>query len=546
MSRSRLLISSSENKQNSQNAVSFRLGASSKRESRNRASRIRAKDHFHNESRYEPHSSDTFPLRYWFDASHYEEGGPVFLLESGETSGEDRLPYLQKGLIAQLAQLTNGIAVVLEHRYYGSSIPTEDFSTESLRFLTTEQALADVAYFAQNIVYPGLVDKNLTSNYVPYIAYGGSYAGAMVAFLRATYPDVFFGAIASSAVTEAIVDYWQYWEPIRRNAPQHCVRTVEKLTGVLDSLTSNTTAIKDLETLFGLEDLSYIDDFANVLSYPLSSWQGRNWDPAINDPTFFEFCGNITVSNSLLYDDTTSNDSIEKATELVAAAGWDESEGGSQLTTQLLNFAGWLNQTIVWPCIGSGQSADSCFSSHNVSFYEQDDLTQDWRLWEYQVCTEWGYFQTGSGTPLSKPAMISRSITLDYLSLPCRYAFNITTLPDVDAHINQRYGGFNLSYSRLAYIGGKADPWREATPFADDAPGPRRRDTLNRPFWEIEGAVHHWDENGLFPNETTPSLPPKPVADTQKYEHEFVEAWLSMQKWAELAREGQGPLLGFI
>lgn len=47
-------------------------------------------DHFHNESRYEPHSSDTFPLRYWFDASHYEEGGPVFLLEGGETSGEGK------------------------------------------------------------------------------------------------------------------------------------------------------------------------------------------------------------------------------------------------------------------------------------------------------------------------------------------------------------------------------------------------------------------------------------------------------------------------
>lgn len=298
------------------------------------------------------------------------------------------MPFLEKGLIAQLAQLTNGIAVVLEHRYYGASIPTEDFSTESLRFLTTEQALADVAYFAQNIVYPGLEDKSLTSEYVPYIAYGGSYAGAMVAFLRLTYPDVFFGALASSAVTEAIVDYWQYWEPIRQNAPQNCVRTIEKLTGVLDSLVSNTTAIKDLETLFGLEDLSYIDDFANVLSYPLTTWQGRNWDPAINDPTFFEYCGNISVSDALLYGDTTSSDNIEKATELVAAAGWDASQGGSQLTTQLLNFAGWLNQTVVWPCIGNGQSADSCFSSHNITFYKQDDLTQDWRLWEYQVCTE--------------------------------------------------------------------------------------------------------------------------------------------------------------
>lgn len=105
--------------------------------------------------------------------------------------------------------------------------------------------------------------------------------------------------------------------------------------------------------------------------------------------------------------------------------------------------------------------------------------------------SRWGYFQTGSGTPLSEPAMLSRSITVDYLSLPCKYAFNITTPPEVDARINQRYGGFNLSYSRLAYIGGKADPWKEATPFADDAPGPRRPNTINRPFVEIEGGVHH-------------------------------------------------------
>jgi hypothetical protein len=34
------------------------------------------------------------------------------------------------------------------------------------------------------------------------------------------------------------------------------------------------------------------------------------------------------------------------------------------------------------------------------------------------------------------------------------------------------------------------------------------------------------DENGLFPNETTPSLPPKPVAAAQKSEREFVQAWM--------------------
>lgn len=150
-------------------------------------------DHFHNESMYEPHESGTFNLRYWFDAQYYKEGGPVIVLESGEVSADTRLPYLQKGLLHELAQATNGIGVVLEHRYYGTSYPTPDLSIENLRFLTTQQALADTAYFAQNVVFKGLENKNLTAPSTAYIAYGGSYAGAFVAFLRVQYPDVYFG-----------------------------------------------------------------------------------------------------------------------------------------------------------------------------------------------------------------------------------------------------------------------------------------------------------------------------------------------------------------
>ena len=150
-------------------------------------------DHFHNESKYEPHSSGTFDLRYHFDATYYKKGGPVIVLEGGETSVEDRLPFLQKGIVAQLAKATNGIGVILEHRYYGTSFPTPDLSTENLRFLTTEQALADTAYFAKNVKFEGLEDQKLNAPDVPYIAYGGSYAGAFVAFLRILYPDVYFG-----------------------------------------------------------------------------------------------------------------------------------------------------------------------------------------------------------------------------------------------------------------------------------------------------------------------------------------------------------------
>ena len=135
--------------------------------------------------------------------------GPVIVLQGGETSGEGRLVFLQKGILAQLVQATNGIGVVLEHRYYGESVPTPDFSTESLRFLTTEQALADQAYFAQHIKFPGHEDVDLTSNTTAYIGYGGSYAGAFVAFLRVQYPDVYWATISSSGVTKAIWDYWE-------------------------------------------------------------------------------------------------------------------------------------------------------------------------------------------------------------------------------------------------------------------------------------------------------------------------------------------------
>ena len=32
---------------------------------------------FHNESRYEPHTNETFANRYWLDDTYYKPGGPV-------------------------------------------------------------------------------------------------------------------------------------------------------------------------------------------------------------------------------------------------------------------------------------------------------------------------------------------------------------------------------------------------------------------------------------------------------------------------------------
>lgn len=80
-------------------------------------------------------SPDTFRQRFWVSTRHYKpgSGGPVIVLDGGETSGEDRLPFLDTGIVNILAKATGGVGVVLEHRYYGSSIPVANFSTDSLR-----------------------------------------------------------------------------------------------------------------------------------------------------------------------------------------------------------------------------------------------------------------------------------------------------------------------------------------------------------------------------------------------------------------------------
>ena len=340
-------------------------------------------DHFHNESRYEPHEHDTFNLRYWYDAQFYKPGGPVIVLCGGETSGADRLPFLQKGIVYELAKATGGLGVILEHRYYGASVPVHDFSTENLRFLTTQQALADTEYFAKHAKFEGVEDVDLSPDATPWIAYGGSYAGAFVAFLRIVYPDVFWGSISSSGVPVAIWDYWEYFEAARIHGPPACVETTQKVTDVVDRILldeDNSKYVQKLKDVFGLGKLTHNDDFANTISRGISSLQGLNWDPAVSNNAFFEYCSNISDTSSLYPGTEIHRKEVEK---LLAVAGYGDE--GDDLVNQTLNYIGWIDLTTVSKC---KHNKNKCFTAHDSAFYAQDDITQKWRLWVYQVCTE--------------------------------------------------------------------------------------------------------------------------------------------------------------
>lgn len=471
-------------------------------------------DFFHNETRYEPHSNASFNLRYWFDATYYKPGGPVFILLGGETDGAGRLPFLQKGIVYQVAKATGGLGVILEHRYYGKSFPVDDLTTENLRFLSTEQALAEVDYFARNVKFEG-IDADLTAPKTPWIVYGGSYAGAQAAFLRVQYPETFWGAISSSGVTVAIYDYWQYFEPARLFGPPDCIKNTQILIDVVDNILlnkNNTASVQSLKEVFGLGNITDNRDFANQLT-GVYGLQSTNWDPEENSASFFNYCTNITAT-------PTIENLRSSVSAVVAAAGYADNTLAENVT---LNAIAWLNSTSLPGWRRSNLTQDQYYTTLNATALQSYTSLEDYGAtsWSYQVCTEWGYIQTGN-TPADIMPLISRTLDLDYLTFFCRAQFNITAPPAVE-NVN-KYGAYNISYPRLAQLGGNADPWRPATPlwYPDS-----RQSSTEEPWLLISHAVHHWEENGVFENETTPFLPPPQVVFAQQFLKNFVVDWVA-------------------
>ena len=227
-------------------------------------------DHFPTNPRYAPHTNATFIQRYYFDSTYYKPGGPVYLYIGGETSGPSRFSNLETGIIQILMNATNGLGVILENRYYGESFPYETSTTDQLAYLTTEQTIADNAYFATHAAFPG-IKGNLSAPNTPWILYGGSLAGAQTAFSIKQYGGLLYGGIASSAVIHAVLAYPEWYAPIQKFAPQDCVTSINNIIDKFDALiaANNTEAINEFKAIFGLEALTDNRDFAMTIAFPL-------------------------------------------------------------------------------------------------------------------------------------------------------------------------------------------------------------------------------------------------------------------------------------
>lgn len=72
----------------------------------------------------------------------------------------------------------------------------------NLVYLSSEQALADLAYFIK-----AMTEKHELEANSKWIAFGGSYPGSLAAWLRAKYPHLIHGSVSASGPLLAKIDF---------------------------------------------------------------------------------------------------------------------------------------------------------------------------------------------------------------------------------------------------------------------------------------------------------------------------------------------------
>ncbi|KAK7062128.1 peptidase S28 [Favolaschia claudopus] len=400
-------------------------------------------------------SLGTFTQRYWHTYEFYEEGGPIVMFSPGEGNAAQFSSYLTNNTInGQIAQQENGAVVLLEHRFYGLSNPLPDLSVESLRLLTVQQAIDDYEYFAKNVILPMPNGDRLSAVTTPWILTGGSYSGALTSWTMVNKPGLFAAGYASSAVVEAILDFWQYFEPERLTMPANCSVDVERVIAHIDEVFtgSNQTAIQAIKESFGLGDLTHLDDVAGALRNNLWDWQGLTLSGGPG-AQFFKFCDALEVKDGVS----------------APAAGWGlehalDAWSSYWKTTYLALLCG---EDDVEDCLGTYDTSQPYWTDISIDNSERSSRK--------------------NAAPVGHPTLVSRLVQPAYKLRQCQQMFPEAFPQPPNVHtgqINSLYHGWNVSVSNLFFANGQRDPWRYATV---SAPGVILKSTPSQPIAVSEG-----------------------------------------------------------
>nr|POE51727.1 putative extracellular serine carboxypeptidase [Quercus suber] len=453
-------------------------------------------------------SLGTFEQFYYYSSEYWKgPGSPVILFTPGEINATGYQSYLTiNRTTGVLAQKIGAAVICLEHRYWGTSTPYTNLTTENMKYLTLDNAIHDLTYFADNVRLPFAQHAPSTADAVPWVMMGGSYSGALSAWTESVAPGTYWAYHASSAPVQSLIDYWAYFVPVQESMPKNCSKDVSLVVDYMDDILMHGSAaeVHDLKAKFGLENVTHNDDFmkfglGNVThnddfmgALENGPWLWQSNQFYTNYSGFFQWCDNIEG----VYNQTD-----------VAIPGPE----GVGLEKALQGYADWWKE-IYFPgfCESYGYPefegtyntyCMDTYDPHNPFFTDTSLSNTFSRQWTWMVCNEpFGYWQTGA--PADRPTIVSRLVDAEYWTRQCALFFPDgpngetygmaagRTADDVNAYT----GGWQARDStRLIYANGGSDPWREAGVSAETRPGGPIPSSPQVPINIVPGGFHTSD-----------------------------------------------------
>ncbi|KAK3781561.1 hypothetical protein RRG08_054900 [Elysia crispata] len=356
----------------------------------------------------------------------YFKAGPsssdkLFVMIGGEGAASEG--WMVSGMWTQYAQDHNAVRLQLEHRYYGDSHPTENLSVENMRYLSSEQALADLATFIS------AKKKEFGASKV--IVFGGSYSGALSAWFRLKYPYLADAAVATSAPVLAQVDFKGYLEVVSQS-----LNTFKPVNACDNAISAATVAMKQklntplgrsqLKKMFNLckkIDISAKNDIANLFAILAGNIMG------------------VVQYNKIIPGTTTIHD--------VCTIMTDQSVGG-----ELERYAK----------VNSNPSGSCLDYSYKEMIEEIKNINWTtaafgYRQWVYQTCTEFGYYQSSD----SESQPFGHEFPIQFSTQQCADIFGSQFTSQfisgaIDAS-NVNYGARHYTENRVVFVNGNIDPW---------------------------------------------------------------------------------------
>ncbi|KAL1810185.1 hypothetical protein ACET3Z_027175 [Daucus carota] len=354
---------------------------------------------------FSPYDHRIFAQRYYEYTDNFRiPDGPVFL----QICGESACNGIVNDYISVLAKKFGAAVVSLEHRYYGKSSPFKSFTTENLKYLSSNQALFDLAVFRQ--YYQENLNAKLNRSGVenPWFVFGTSYSGALSAWFRLKFPHLTCGSLASSGVVLAIYNYTEFDQQIGESAGPECKSVLQEVTTLVDQrLASDGNSLKKL---FNAAELKIDGDFLYFLADAAAiAFQYGNPD---------RLCSPLIEA--------------KKAGEDLVSA-----------------YAKYVNEYYV-------KSFGVSTQSYNQKYLKETG-NED-RLWWFQVCTEVAFFQIAPANDSIRSSKVDTKYHLDL----CKNVFGEGIYPKVD-ETNLYYGGTKIAGTKIVFTNGSQDPWRHAS-----------------------------------------------------------------------------------